>query len=89
MQIENAVEIGVGCDDQLVDVFDAVGEVLSGVLFRLRVEEFTENEERLFVCFRSQRTTHRKFENHLTTCAVMSLLKRTSGKKTLSADELG
>ena len=88
MQIENAVEIGVGCDDQLVDVFDAVGEVLSGVLFRLRVEEFTANEERWFR-FRSQRTTHRKFENHLTTCAVMSLLKRTSGKKTLSADELG
>ena len=88
MQIENAVEIGVRGDNQLVDVFDAVGEVLSGVLLRLRVEEFAANEERSF-CFRSQRTTHRKFENHLTTCAVMSLLKRTSGKKTLSADELG
>ena len=43
VQIENAVEIGVRRDDQLVDVFDAFGKVLPRVLLRLGVEEFSAN----------------------------------------------
>lgn len=33
--------------------------------------------------------TYLKFENHLTNCAVLFLLKRTSRKHSLSVDELG
>jgi hypothetical protein len=32
---------------------------------------------------------YRKFENHLTNCAVINLLKRTSGKKSFNTDEFG
>ena len=33
--------------------------------------------------------TNRKLENHLTSCAVLFLLKLTSGKNVLRTDELG
>ena len=40
-------------------------------------------------CFFCRKETHRKLENHLTNCAVVNLLNRTSGKKIFKTAEFG